>query len=167
MKELKEIIKKLQETKYQNSLIEFSQIEKKYIIQRDMFYNSIKHKKFSKVLEKDNLFFKLREYNRERKINTILKYYKKFNIFLNLRSRYKYHKPISKKSANLNTILYLCKLIIDMKKLNFYQNLNYLLKVNDYFILNFDKRHVDNETINLALSLYLREKKMISILANE
>ena len=65
----------------------------------------------------------------------------------------------SKKLANLKTILYLGKITKDIKSINIYQKLNFILKINDYFILNFNPQNVDKETINIACHYLIQKKK--------
>lgn len=161
MKKLNSIIRELQASKYKNSLEDFLINEKYYMENKSFFYNDLKLKIFDNKIISDDLYLKLKKYKKKNEEDKILIYYKKFNIFLNLKSKYANHKSVNLKNANLKTILFLCKITLQVKKLNVYQRLNYLLKVNDYFILNYKPRQIDNETKLLALFLFEKEKNYI------
>ena len=166
MEEFKKLLSDLQINKYRNSLSIISLNQKLYNRERNNFYKMFKNIHSKKKLIDDKIYLKIKNYYKNEKFNDIYIYYKKFNIFLNLKSEYKYHKAISKKKANLKTILYLCSVVIEIDLLNIYQKLNYILKVNDYLIINFNENNIDYETKKIALTLFYKEKELIRKLEN-
>ena len=167
MKNLKKTLFKLHNNKYRNSLSDFKNLNIRYFKERDKFYKDIKNLNFKNIVSKDKILLKLEKYVYNKQYKNIMIYYHKFNIFLNLKSNYCYHRANTNKDANMKTILYLCKFVSGSNIINIFQELNFLLKVNDLFIIKYNTETIDNEIKKVALFLYKKETAILKKLSSE
>ena len=86
-------------------------------------------------------------YSKNLKKNNFISFYKKFNSHIVLKANYDAVTLIKKinKDACLNSYFIFSKFLIKNSEINNIQKLNTLLKINDLFILKFEK----NKHINL------------------
>lgn len=167
MENLKKILIKLHKNRYQNSLSDFQKLNIGYFEERVRFYEEIKNFNSRNIVRKDKILLKLENYFYNNQYKNLMIYYNKFNIFLNLKSSYRYHRSNTNKDANLKTILYLCKFITGSNLINIFQKLNFLLKVNDLFVIKYETETIDNEIKKIALFLYKKETQILKKLSNE
>ena len=164
MKKLKLIINRLYKTKYQNSLFFFEKNKTTYFSEKETFYNELFNTHFNFYATDDDLLIQLKKYVRNNDDDNLLIFYKKFCVNLNLRKKYLNKKAITKKFANIKTVIYLAYNIIKIRSLNNILKLNFVIKVNDYFIINYNKNDIDEETRNMVLKLFKYEKKHLEYL---
>ena len=133
------LIKPIVLRKYRLSLVKDNNFLDKYLIQRKMFINSvlinknlkikINSKKDQTYIEFIKLFSKKSLIQRDK---IVLKFYKKFEINLALKKKYKnYKKKISSKETIFASYIYLGLLIKDNRYLNNLQKINIILKILD------------------------------------
>jgi hypothetical protein len=83
----------------------------------------------------NNLYFKKKLTKKEIKI--ILKFYKKFSVYLKLKKFYSDKLMLkSKKETHLYSYIFLAALVEKVKDINKIQKLNFLLKINEKIIIN-------------------------------
>ena len=164
MKEYLQLAKLNIKNKYQNSFFN-SNILKLYFRNRNEFKKEIKNLNSKIQINKDDkTFFYLKNLYQNKqtkqKNKKIYIFYKKFETNLSLKKQYNLNY---KKTTNLNTsnqsYIYLGLLILKLKNLNIFQQLNSLLKINDILIINKKKiRNIDTELmqklINKEINLF-------------
>ena len=66
--------------------------------------------------------------------------YQKFSVNLKLKKNYNFKLvKINNKGASICSYIYLGQLILILKKINLYQKLNFLLKVNDLCVYKYPR----------------------------
>ena len=106
MKKLKEIIRHFHNNKYKNSLYDFELNKKIYNKEKDIFYEKLQRSKFDNKLTEDPIYFLLKKYFINKDLTCLFIYYKKFNIFLSLKSDYKKHRAATKKKKQILKLYY-------------------------------------------------------------
>ena len=166
-------IKEFRKKRYQNLTINNRQIDnlfkfKKKIITK--FKNSkVKIKQFSKNNDKKNInterFLKKYFENiyKKKNKNIYIELYKKFSVHLSLKEKYsKKLKKIGNKKTQFNSYIYLGFIFNQLGFLNKIQELNFLLKLNEKIILNYEKINDLNDKIifskNLEREFFLLKK---------
>lgn len=156
-------IKKLRDKKYQNLTINNKQVNnlfkfKKKIIKK-FKSQKIKINKFNGKNNSNNIntekFLKnsLVEIHKKNK-NIFIELYKKFSVHLSLKKNYsKNLKKTTNKKTKLNTYIYLGFIFTRINFLNKVQELNFLLKLNDLIILNYNKINNSNDKIIFSRNL--------------
>ncbi len=170
------IIKKVSRKKYQNYLNLKRKFFLSYIKSRSDLIKKLDKIKYTKNIDKQNIFLKTRkdnkietfkmlnlileEFNKNKKIsnknlNIVIKLYHKFEKNLFLRSMYKTNfKKITNKETNLNSYILLGFLINQIKNINKLQKINCLIKINDH--LSIKKFKPENYKFK---KLYLKNVK--------
>ena len=140
LQKIKNKIKILRKKKYQKVL--FSQ---KDLVLRENgieYITSLNVKKNHKKKISQSYKFYFKNLNNKNFIN----FYKKFNSNIDLKEKYnlKSFKKKSNKIACLKTYFLFSKFLIASDQINNLQKLNTILKINDIFILRFNKtKHID------------------------
>ena len=140
LQKIKNKIKILRKKKYQKVL--FSQ---KDLVLRENgieYITSLNVKKNNKKKISQSYKFYFKNLNNKNFIN----FYKKFNSNIDLKEKYnlKSFKKKSNKIACLKTYFLFSKFLIESNQINSLQKLNTILKINDIFILRFNKtKHID------------------------
>ncbi len=134
------------EKKYQNSFLnnkEVFKILKKKIYLINKIQNSLEVKKMKynrNNFHVNNYFLYLIDKKKltQKEMDNILSFYKKFSVQLNLKKIYdsKFKKKTDL-STNVGSFIYLGNLILKLKKINFYQKLNVLIKINDISVCKY------------------------------
>jgi hypothetical protein len=134
--------------KYQNSFLKENTLIKIYKKKKEILLSNFKLNLPNKKYKKKN-YFDTQEYLvsllkkkklTKKEMRNIYLFYEKFSIHLSLKKSYK--KNLTKKNnvkTNFTTYIFLAVLVLKLKKINHYQKLNFLLKVNDISLLNFKK----------------------------
>jgi len=103
-------------------------------------------------------------YSRYLKNKNFISFYKKFNTHIVLKADYDLTTLIKKtnKDACLNSYFLFSEFLIKNKKINNLQKLNTLLKINDLFILKFEKnKHIS--LIKFFNKNIQRERKLLNL----
>lgn len=138
LKDIKINISNLRKKRYQKILI-----KKKDILLRDKAIKIIfslditlnRHKNYC-----ESCLFYSKNLNKK----NFISFYKKFNSHIVLKADYDPVTLIKKtnKEACLNSYFIFSKFLIKNKKINNLQKLNTILKINDLYILKFEKKHI-------------------------
>lgn len=142
MQKLNNLIKKKYQNSYLNNKEIYEIIKKKLTLIDEIKINSeIKKKNYNKkdfyVSEYFLYLVNKKKLTNKDKIN-VLKFYEKFSTHLKLKKIYdKNHKRKTKIEAEPSAYLYLGKLILKLKDINFYQKLNLLFKINDISVCKY------------------------------
>lgn len=153
LKEIKEKINQFRKIKYQNLI--FS--KKTLNLRKSTIRYILKLKESSKIYRNHgtNNFF-----NKNLNKKNVITYYKKFSTNLILKK--KYNTLNFKKKTNQNACFYsyilLSKLIINEKRINNIQKLNFFLKINDLLIFLFDKKKHEKYIKDFKQNIYYEQK---------
>lgn len=161
------LIQKNFTNKYQNSTVFDKNFLNTFFIQREKLFTKIKFIKLSKnINNKDETLDKIKSlYNKKNyNSNTVLEFYKKFEINLCLKKKYDSN---FKKTTNIETLLstypYLGICILNNNSLNLLQKINCIIKIIDKISINLFP--TDPETIKVLKILIKKEhfllKKLI------
>ncbi len=141
-------LKKLINNKYQESFLTETQILKLFKKKNQIFKeNNIKFSR--KNIKYTKKHFIIDEYLwfliNKKKLHTndknlIFALYQKFSVNLKLKKNYNFKLvKINNKGASICSYIYLGQLILILKKINLYQKLNFLLKVNDLCVYKYPR----------------------------
>lgn len=153
LKEIKKKINKFRKIKYQNLI--FS--KKTLNLRKSTIRYILKLQESDKIYQNfdSNNFFK-KNLNKK---NAII-FYKKFSTNLILKKNYNIFN--FKKRTNQNACFYsyilISKLIINEKKINNIQKLNFFLKINDLLILLFNKKNHAKYIKDFKQNIYYEQK---------
>ena len=168
-KKIIKLILDLRKKKYQNSLIKKNDIQSLIRIKNQIIF--LEHKKsrnfkFTAKDKNDKVYSDLvRIYNKKNLSSYEKKYvfalYKKYNV--NLQLKKKYNKNFIKKT-NLKTsfasYIYLSLIIRENNDVNILQLLNFILKINDHLLINYQKIKKNN-LFFLYIKSLKKEKSLI------
>ena len=143
--------------KYRNIIYKKTDYKKRYILQNKLF----ELRTNNKLLKKHNcLSCKYFENKSIWKIENVTRFYKKFNVHLQLKQSYDLKLiPNSNKEACLQSYLIFLSKIYYSKKFNNIQKLNTILKINDLVVLKFWDQYL-NLDLNHSKNFFF-EKKLI------
>ena len=135
LKEIKKNIRNLRKKKYQKILF-----SKKDIFLRNQAIQYIFNLDVKNDCNKENCQ-SCRFFLKNLKDKNIITFYKKFNVNIALKAIYDPQTLLKKtnKSACLKSYFILSEFLIKNKRINDVQKLNTFLKINDLFILKFEK----------------------------
>lgn len=158
LKDIKSDILKFRKKKYQRILFSKKNIflrnrAIKHILSLDTITNS--HKKYC-----GSCLF----YSKHLKKKNFISFYKKFNSHIVLKANYHSITLIKKtnRDACLNSYFLFSEFLIRNKEINNLQKLNTLLKINDLFILKFEKNKHAN-LITFFKKNIMRERKLLNL----
>ena len=158
-------LKKLINKRYQKTTITKKEFISMYKFKKKIIlnYNNIKIKKkefehINKISKKINTYLYLKNSIFKKPSKKIcLELYKKFSTHLSLKAEYsKKLIKISNKKTNFISYIYLGFVIKKMNFLNSAQELNFLLKINDICLFNYDQ--IDNINDKVILSNNLKRE---------
>ena len=158
LKEIKKNISNFRKQRYQKILF-----SKKDILLRD---KAIKYICGLEIIignnKKDSQSYKF--YIKYLKKKNFILFYKKFNSHIVLKADYHPITLIKKtnKDACLNSYFLFSEFLMKNKKINNLQKLNTLLKINDLFILKFEKKRHTN-LIKFFKKNIQRERKLLNL----
>lgn len=161
------LLNKIYKNKYQNSYFNNIEIKNYFKKRKEKYFHFLKKKLFytnnkEKLDNTSKYFLKLlKKKIKKNEERNIFLYYKKYSVHLKLKKEY--NKKFIKKSnqeMNLNGYIYFASLIKKIKKINKIQKLNFLLKINDYILINYRKIKSDYDH-KLFINNIETEKKLI------
>ena len=167
MHKYNKFITKFINTKYMASTNFSKNFLKKYELQRTELIKLIDRQKNqinSYNIKSDSTYEKLKKKiflgvkNRDEK--EIVIFYKKFETNLKLKKKYNLNfKKLSNLETKYDSYIFLGHLVVNCKKLNFYQKINCILKIIDK--LSLKTKNINKDNLILFKKLLLIEKKFI------
>lgn len=155
---IKKNIKKFREAKYQKILF-----SKKDLVLRNKAIRYIIDLETNKITN-DKFCFSCEFYLKNLRKKNFISFYKKFNTHLNLKEKYNLQslKKKTNKNACLKSYIIFSKFLIKNENIKNIEKLNTILKLNDLFILKFEK-HKHINLVKYFIKNIQYEKKLIKL----